>query len=205
MKVAVIDYGIGNTNKVVKFVSSLGFQVVVDQDGTALSEADSIVISGVSAFGSCMQRLDRNGQAVAIVEAFRLGKRIVGLCAGAQILTTQSEESPGVLGLALVPAATIRIPSEGIKVPNQGWMLVNPEEINSGWKSRLCEISGYYYFSHSYHVDPIVPGGLRALYSGSREQAVLSVYEYENIIGLQFHPELSGAKGAELMTAVLAN
>jgi glutamine amidotransferase len=50
------------------------------------------------------------------------GKPVLGICLGMQLLFQQSEESPGIMGLGVVPGTVRMLPRSGeYKVPRIGW------------------------------------------------------------------------------------
>ena len=79
------------------------------------------------------------------------GTPFLGICLGLQLLFEESEESPGVCGLGILPGKILRIPdAPGLKIPHIGW---NSLEIRP--EARLfrgIENGAYVYFVHSYYL-----------------------------------------------------
>src|SRR5579872_3304492 len=118
MRVAVFDYGAGNLHSLTK---ALGVDVVVETDPFALLLADTIVLPGVGAFGAAAARLAPAREALA--QALANGTRCLGVCLGMQLLFTESEESPGVPGLGVIPGHVTRLRAR--RVPHMGWNTVS--------------------------------------------------------------------------------
>lgn len=197
MRVAIADYGLGNILSVISAVSNLGFDTVLDGDGTAFGDADVILVPGVAAFGAGMDRLQRSGQAERLLERHAAGQGIVGLCLGAQLFLNGSSEAPGTPGLGIANGEVVPLDLTNCRIPNQGWM-----EVKSVGPERLFATDGYYYFSHSYRFDPGSRLERRAN-AWSGDESFLAVYSQENVIGVQFHPEKSGGTGLIFLSDIL--
>ena len=120
--VAIIDYDAGNIKSVENAVRFLGHDVKVTSDPSEILAADHIILPGVGAFGDAMKRLRAAGLEDTIRQAVSSDIPFLGICLGLQLIFEESEESPGVKGLALLPGKIKRIPEgEGRKVPQIGW------------------------------------------------------------------------------------
>ena len=198
--VAIIDYDAGNTLNVQKACEALGMEAVLTKDADAILKAERAILPGVGAFGSAMERLQAYGLVPAIREFVRSGRPFLGICLGLQLLFEESEESPGVPGLALLEGKILKFPEkEGLRVPHMGWnSLTFPK------KSRLfsaVEEHSYVYFVHSYYLrakDPEVVAA-QSEYGLSFDAAV----EAGNVFGVQFHPEKSGEVGLSILREFL--
>ena len=111
--VAIIDYDAGNIKSVENAVRFLGHEVKVTADAGEILSADHIILPGVGAFGDAMQRLRAADLEGTIRQAVEAGKPFLGICLGLQLIFEESEESPGVKGLALLPGRIKRIPDGG--------------------------------------------------------------------------------------------
>ena len=110
-----------------------------------------------------------------------------------QILLEESEEKIGVKGLGIIKGNVVKF-RDGEKLPRMGW--------NSVKIVKDCPLfenikdNSYFYFVHSYHVNPA-------------EDCVVGVTEYgkefpsvinkDNVYATQFHPEKSGKVGLKLI------
>ena len=197
MKVAVADYGIGNILSVVSAVSKVGFDVLLDDDGTAFSDADVVLVPGVAAFGAGMQRLEQSGHAERLLERHAAGQGIVGLCLGAQLFLQSSAETPGIPGLGIADGEVVPLALTNYRTPNQGWM-----QVKSVGPKRLPSADGYFYFSHSYRFEPGPKMEQRAN-AWSGDESFLSLYSQDNVTGIQFHPEKSGGTGLSFLSDIL--
>jgi glutamine amidotransferase len=195
VKIAIIDYGLGNLRSVRKGFERSGGDVLVTSNMDIVSHADGVVLPGVGAFSEGMENaepLRKN-----IIEISESGIPMFGICLGMQMLLTESEESEGVgqgdvQGLDLIPGKNVRIRNE--KVPHMGWNELKIVQEHPFVKG----VDGLHaYFVHSYHA---VPDDNSAVIS-TTEYGVefASIIARENVFGTQFHPEKSGETGLKIL------
>ena len=170
-----------------------------------------------------MGELKAKGYNEAIIDFVKQGNPLMGICLGAQILMTQSEEFGNIAGLNLIQGSVISLKqfdphSKMIyRVPHVGWSkLVEPtvtekdemeylnlknELLPKRWKNSILEnisIGTEVYFAHSYKIVPEDRAQLVSVcFYGKQE--VCAVVQNENIIGCQFHPEKSGNFGMKIL------
>jgi imidazole glycerol-phosphate synthase subunit HisH len=202
MRVAVIDYGMGNLRSVSKALEHVAPEadVRVTSDPKEVAAADRVVFPGQGAMPDCMRELDARGLRPAVLAATR-DKPFLGLCIGLQMLFESSEEGD-TPGLAVLPGRVRRFPPEKmhtpdgqrLKVPHMGWNEVQqaPHALWSG-----IPISTRFYYVHSYYAeagDPRLVAGT-TLYGFPFTCAAAR----DNIFAVQFHPEKSATAGLRLL------
>lgn len=193
MRVTVIDYKAGNLASVLKALRYLGAEVVVtDGDLAPIETAERIVLPGVGHFAAT-ERLDSTGLTPAIRAAIARGVPFLGICVGMQWLYAGSSEAPAQPGLVYFAEHCARFPKSQEKVPHVGW---NSLEIRPN--SRLLagiEPGEYVYFTHSYKAPVTADTAAVTRYIEPFAAAV----ERGNVMGVQFHPEKSGATGLKIL------
>jgi glutamine amidotransferase len=193
MLVTVIDYKAGNLTSVLKALRHLGAEpVVTDGDLALVEHAERIVLPGVGHFAAT-ERLDATGLTSAIRTAIARGVPFLGICVGMQWLYAGSSEAPQQSGLGHFAQSCARFPEGQEKVPHVGW---NSLEIQPN--SRLLasvEPGEYVYFTHSYKAPITADTAAVARYIEPFAAAV----ERSNVMGVQFHPEKSGATGLKIL------
>ena len=199
MRVAIIDYGMGNLRSVEKAFHKVGIVgAFVTDDPAEVARADKAVLPGDGAFDSTMHSLRRSGVDQTVLEFIASGRPFLGICVGMQVLLTGSEEGqPGVLGLDVVPGRVRRFPQgEGRKVPQIGWndIAFTP---GSPLGADLPGDSPMAYFLHSYYCAPDDPTD----WAAATDYGVpyCSALHRGNVWATQFHPEKSGPVGLAIL------
>lgn len=208
MKVAVIDYGMGNLHSVLKSieaVNDIGAEIFLSSDPDAVVKADKVVFPGQGAMPDCMRELNSYGLAEAVRETTKT-KPFFGICVGAQLLFDNSEEGP-TDGLALFPGQVVRFAkgltdADGsrLKVPHMGWNRVFQTKQHPLFAG--VEDGERFYFVHSYHFAPADP----ALTLGESEypNRFSCIVGRDNVFATQFHTEKSHRAGLQMMKNFLA-
>ncbi|MGH8048878.1 MAG: imidazole glycerol phosphate synthase subunit HisH [Chthoniobacterales bacterium] len=198
--VTIVDYGLGNLHSVINAFSSLGAEIRIAESGAALDGADRIVLPGVGAFGDGMAGLRERGHAEALVRHAAQGRPLIGICLGAQLLMSTSEEFGTHDGLGIISGAVRQIPAEGVKVPLVGWRRLS-EPADGRWGGSLLdsrERGAWMYFVHSFHCEPESPSDLLAV-AMHGPHPIHAAVRHGAVTGFQFHPEKSGAAGMNIL------
>lgn len=193
--IAIVDYGAGNLRSVELAFARLGVHTQVTADPDMLALADGLILPGVGAFSDAMAALHRSGAVPAVLEAVRLGRPLLGICLGMQMLLDGSEEGPGVSGLGLIPGMVRRLPDCGLKIPHMGWNNLIPAKSSPLLAGLPAE--PYVYFVHSFTCQAADPADVLAVteYGVPFHAAV----QRGRVLGFQFHPEKSGDVGQRLL------
>ncbi|HSW38283.1 MAG TPA: imidazole glycerol phosphate synthase subunit HisH [Acidobacteriota bacterium] len=196
----IIDYGMGNLRSVEKAIEAVGGRARIEADPDAVRKAGRLILPGVGAFGDAMTNLRRHGMDQAIREATRGGAPLLGLCLGLQLLFTRGEEFGSYDGLDLIPGRVLKFSLPGLRVPHVGWNQledVRPDPLLDGIRD-----GSYFYFVHSFHVEPDRNDDILSWTSYGRR--FCSIACRGNVRGAQFHPEKSQDNGKKLMKNFLA-
>jgi imidazole glycerol-phosphate synthase subunit HisH len=189
--ITVVDYKAGNLTSVMKALAAVGANAIATEDPEAVRRADKIVLPGVGHFAAT-EFLDTRGLKQAIAERSNEGVPFLGICVGLQWLFSGSTEAPGQSGLGAFDALCERF-AEGKKIPHVGW---NSLEVSDG--SRLMAgvpTGSFVYFTHSYRA-PVINATVAVTHYG---EAFTAAAEKNNMMGVQFHPEKSGAAGLQIL------
>jgi imidazole glycerol phosphate synthase glutamine amidotransferase subunit len=176
VNVAICGYGAGNVRSVEIAFRRLGAEITTD-----VGSADLAVLPGVGSARAAMAGLRERGHDVALRERFEQNQPILGICLGLQLAVDESEEDGGVPGLGLVPGRAVRL--RGGRIPRIGWAEVEPN-------------GEAYWFAHSYAVE--TPATV------ATSEGVAAIVESGSFLGVQFHPEKSGAAGARFLERCLS-
>ena len=197
--IGIIDYGVGNLFSLRSSLNQLGIESVITSQQEVLQQCSHIILPGVGAFGDAAQKLRTSGLDRFVCEQAALGKPLLGICLGMQLLFEKSYEYGEHSGLGLIKGEVVgmqgKLP-ENLRIPHIGW--------NALRMRRECPILKYtkegdfVYFVHSFYVD------------GSNESAaataeygiqVCATVAKDNGFGCQFHPEKSGDVGLAILKA----
>ena len=163
-----------------------------------LPNSDKLVLPGVGAFGSCIQKLKSiDGLKEALDEAvLKKAKPILGICIGLQLMATSSFEGGKHNGLNWIEGDVIPLdPSDAkLKVPHMGWNNIVVKKNHPVFQD--IKFSDYY-FVHSYKFSPL--DSKTIISSTNYGEDFVSSLGRDNILGTQFHPEKSQAAGVTLL------
>jgi glutamine amidotransferase len=190
--IAIVDYRAGNLTSVKKAFDHLRAETIITADPERVASADKIVLPGVGHFAAT-KALDDSGLRDTIIASIERSVPFLGICVGMQWMLASSEEAPAISGLALWPGECSRFPA-AVKSPHVGW---NSLQIRNGSSRLLHGIpsGSFVYFTHSYRVPLLSSTSAECEYGGGFSAAV----EQENMFGVQFHPEKSGAVGLKIL------
>ncbi len=221
--IAIIDYGSGNLRSAAKAFEkvisqeNLDLDVLITSRPEDVESAEKIVLPGQGAFGDCITALKAcPGMIEAMENAVRRrGVPFLGICVGMQLLATRGLENGIFPGLNWIPGEVVKLDpaNDGknnapLKIPHMGWNGIMYHLSDAGPQDnrhpvfRHNESGAHFYFVHSYHYRPHDIGTVAAVteYGGP----VVAAVAYENICGLQFHPEKSQQAGLQLIADFLS-
>jgi glutamine amidotransferase len=188
--ILVVRTGTANLASVMAGLSRAGAAPELTDDPARLEAAARVMVPGVGAFGATLTELRKKGLDAVLQTRVAAGRPTIAICMGMQLYCRESEESPGVTGLAVLPVPVRRFPAT-VRVPQLGWNEIAP--------AAGCRFltPGYAYFANSYHL-PTVPAGWRGATS-QHGVPFIAALERDAVLFCQFHPELSGPWGVALM------
>jgi imidazole glycerol phosphate synthase glutamine amidotransferase subunit len=181
VKVAICAYGAGNVRSVELALRRLGAESCRAERPEQVRDADLAVLPGVGSAGLAMAGLAARGLDEALLDRAAAGRPTLGICLGLQLALDETEEDGGVAGLGLVPGRAVRL--RGERVPRIGWADVEPD-------------GEAFWFAHSYAAETTA--------ATATSEGVVAIVEYESFLGVQFHPEKSGAAGARWLERCLS-
>ncbi len=194
--VCIVDYGSGNVQSVYNIFKNLHSTVIVSNAPEDLNKATHIVLPGVGAFGTAMEKL----QKLLLIpllekEVLKQRKPFLGICVGMQILAEQGFEYGTFKGLGWIPGVVKKIEAPGLLLPHVGWnnfKIPNPTPLLAGISEEMD-----FYFVNSFCFEAQDSKCVNAVcFYGQEFPAVIS---RDNMMGVQFHPEKSQKAGKILI------
>lgn len=195
----IVDYGICNVGAVHNILRRAGVPSRIVSDPTEIPAATSLILPGVGHFATGMAMLRDRGFIEPLREhALERRRPLLGICLGMQLLTRHSEEGD-VEGLGFIPANVVKFDkarmTRPLPIPHMGWSKVEVARSASYTGDMLP--GSKFYFTHSYHVNDL-PAEHAVLIADYGVRFVAG-FQYQNVAGVQFHPEKSHVYGRALL------
>lgn len=189
-KVVIVKYNAGNIRSVYCALKRLGIEAEVSDNPAILRNAQRVIFPGVGEATSAMQYLQETELDEVLTS---LTQPFLGICLGMQLMCSYSEErSTSCLGMYDTQVKKF-IDDGSIKIPHMGWNTIDASDdpLFSGLPA-----DPYVYFVHSYYVTQSTETIANCTYGATTFSAALGS---KNFRGVQFHPEKSGAVGAQIL------
>jgi imidazole glycerol-phosphate synthase subunit HisH len=194
--IGIIDYNAGNLTSVKRALDYLAVPCAISSDPDQLAKCERIIFPGVGNAASAMATLKERGLDAMLKNAFAHGTPILGICLGAQIILSRSDEGDTeCVGLIQGECKKFEVRDKSLKIPHMGW-------------NEITVVSGHYmlsdvkpgtqvYFVHSFYPAP------------ADKKMIFATCEYEtvfpcaignkNLFATQFHLEKSGLAGLAIL------
>jgi len=199
MKIAIIDYDIGNVFSVANAIKKLGHNPLITRDHGEILAADRLILPGVGNFSRAIKSLKEKNLIETIKKYTSSGKPFLGICIGMHLMMDYSEESGSHQGLGLVKGSVKNITdhysfSKEIKIPHISWSSISCLERKKFYKFN----KDFFYFVHSYCVIPDNKSSIIGTCNFHNVE-LAAIISQENLTGVQFHPERSGERGLKFL------
>jgi imidazole glycerol phosphate synthase glutamine amidotransferase subunit len=201
LRVAVVDYGAGNLVSIEQALAAAGARVHRAVTAGEIAEPDLLVVPGVGAAAPAMDRL-RAGGFVELIRTWVAADRpFLGICLGLQLLFEASDED-GAATLGILPGRTVRL-EDAPTLPHIGWNQVVRRRDHPAFAGIAPDAD--FYFVHSYVGAPTGPNADEVILAETDHGPwFVSAVARGRLVGVQFHPERSGADGLRLVANVVA-
>lgn len=196
MKVAIVDYGMGNISSISSTLKYIGVSdIIISNSYEDLLTSDKLILPGVGSFAIAMKNIKEKKINLFLDEiVLKRKKNILGICLGMQLMSKQSNEDGFNEGLGYVEAVVSKFESLNIKIPHVGFNQIDVCK-NSKLFNKIKDKPDFY-FTHSYRMN----GNKNINQSNCvYGESFIASFEYNNVFGTQFHPELSQSNGIQLL------
>ena len=197
--VAIVDYGVGNLYSLTSSFRAIGITAVATGDKKVIESAEKIILPGVGAFGDAAEKLRSTGLDKVVIEQAKLGKPVMGICLGMQLLFDKSFEYGVHDGLGLIKGEIRPIKEvipDGLKIPHIGWNALSFKKNSPIFK--YLKDGDFVYFVHSFYGENCTDSVIATAEYGAELTAAV---QSGNVYGCQFHPEKSGEVGLNILRA----
>ncbi len=196
MNITIIDTKSANLNSVLQAIKRIdNVNVKISCDLTELEHSDKLILPGVGTASAIMDGIKDNDLYDFILNT---KKDTLGICLGMQVLAIRSQEVPlnsdidFIDTLNIVPCDVIFMQKDNLTLPHMGW---NTVEHDNHPLFKDIKSNTFFYFVHSYCIKDNAYTIGRCTYGQTFSAAICR----DNFIGVQFHPEKSGAQGLKLL------
>ena len=206
MKIAIVDYGMGNLHSVLKSAQAAQQRAGVEahisltDNPDVVYQADKVIFPGQGAMPDCMAALQKSGLGEAVADGLQ-NKPFFGICVGAQLLFDVSEEG-NTAGLGWFSGSVKRFATglqdaqgDKLKVPHMGWNQVHQTCAHPLFAGVAQDAR--FYFVHSYYFAP--SDASIVLGSSDYPESFACVVGRDNVFATQFHTEKSHDAGLQLL------
>ena len=206
MKIAIVDYGMGNLHSVLKSAQAaqqragVSAHISLTDNPDVVYQADKVIFPGQGAMPDCMAALQKSGFGEAVADGLK-NKPFFGICVGAQLLFDVSEEG-NTAGLGWLSGSVKRFATglqdaqgDKLKVPHMGWNQVHQTRAHPLFADVAQDAR--FYFVHSYYFAP--SDASIVLGSSDYPESFACVVGRDNVFATQFHTEKSHDAGLQLL------
>jgi glutamine amidotransferase len=192
---AIIDINSGNLGSLESALKKIDVKYKICKNVQDIGDIKKIILPGVGSFPNFVKNLKLNNF-FDFLRTKTLSKKIsiLGICVGFQALFSSSNEIEYTEGLGLINGHITGL-NEKLILPHIGW-----NSCHQNRKSILfngVENDADFYFCHSYAFHKI--DDLTSISNTNYKYDFVSAIEYQNIFGVQFHPEKSQLNGLTIL------
>ncbi|MFY9164438.1 imidazole glycerol phosphate synthase subunit HisH [Aquirufa antheringensis] len=194
MEIAIIKYNAGNVASVMYALDRIGQNYQLTDDPEQIKKADKVIFPGVGEASTAMAYLKEKGLDQVIKG---LKQPVLATCIGMQLLCKHSEEG-NVDCIGVFDVEVKKFISKDLKIPHVGWNSIVKRGDNPLMKGLKEE--EFVYFVHSFYA----PVNQYTTAVCEYEQPFSAMLQKDNFYAAQFHAEISGKAGEQILKNFLA-
>jgi glutamine amidotransferase len=194
MEIAIIKYNAGNVASVMYALDRIGQKYQWTDDPEQIKKADKVIFPGVGEASTAMAYLKEKGLD-QVIKGLR--QPVLATCIGMQLLCKHSEEG-NVDCIGVFDVEVKKFISKDLKIPHVGWNSIVQKGENPLMKGLKEE--EFVYFVHSFYA----PVNAYTTAVCEYEQLFSAMLQKDNFYAAQFHAEISGKAGEQILKNFLA-
>jgi glutamine amidotransferase len=194
MEIAIIKYNAGNVASVMYALDRIGQKYQWTDDPEQIKKADKVIFPGVGEASTAMAYLKEKGLDEVIKG---LKQPVLATCIGMQLLCKHSEEG-NVDCIGVFDVEVKKFISRDLKIPHVGWNSIVQKGENPLMKGLKEE--EFVYFVHSFYA----PVNAYTTAVCEYVQPFSAMLRKDNFYAAQFHAEISGKAGEQILKNFLA-
>lgn len=194
MEIAIIKYNAGNVASVMYALDRIGQNYQLTDDPEQIQKADKVIFPGVGEASTAMAYLKEKGLDTLIKG---LKQPVLATCIGMQLLCKHSEEGDTTC-IGVFDVEVKKFISQELKIPHVGWNSIDKKGDNPLMQGLKEE--EFVYFVHSFYA----PVNAYTTAVCAYEQPFSAMLQKDNFYAAQFHAEISGKAGEQILKNFLA-
>jgi len=194
MEIAIIKYNAGNVASVMYALDRIGQKYKWTDDEEEIKNADKVIFPGVGEASTAMAYLKEKGLDTLIKG---LKQPVLATCIGMQLLCKHSEEG-NVDCIGVFDVEVKKFQSKDLKIPHVGWNSITEKGDNPLMEGLKEE--EFVYFVHSFYA----PVNAYTTAVCEYVQPFSAMLHKDNFYAAQFHAEISGKAGEQILKNFLA-
>ena len=198
IKVAIINYGIGNIRSLYNSLKKIDIEAEIISDPELINNFNKVFLPGVGSYKDAILMIKKFGWDNAIKNFLSKKKgELFGICVGMQILSSFGYENGKSDGLDIVKGDVVVMDKQGcnLKLPHIGWN--NIKILNKSLITRNISNVSNFYFVNSYSFR--ISNTEEIIATTNYGIEFPSIINKENVFGTQFHPEKSSNAGIQIL------
>ncbi|MCX6193212.1 MAG: imidazole glycerol phosphate synthase subunit HisH [Cytophagales bacterium] len=194
MEIAIIKYNAGNVASVMYALDRIGQNYQLTDDHEQIKKADKVIFPGVGEASTAMAYLKEKGLD-ALIKGLK--QPVLATCIGMQLLCKHSEEG-NVDCIGVFDVEVKKFISKDLKIPHVGWNSIEQKGDNPLMQKLQKE--EFVYFVHSFYA----PVNEFTTAVCEYVQPYSAMLQKDNFYAAQFHAEISGKAGEQILKNFLA-
>jgi glutamine amidotransferase len=194
MEIAIIKYNAGNVASVMYALDRIGQKYKWTDDPEEIKNADKVIFPGVGEASTAMAYLKEKGLD-ALIKGLK--QPVLATCIGMQLLCKYSEEG-NVDCIGVFDVDVKKFQSKDLKIPHVGWNSITAKGDNPLMKG--LKEGEFVYFVHSFYA----PVNAYTTAVCEYVQPFSAMLHKDNFYAAQFHAEISGKAGEQILKNFLA-
>ena len=194
MKLGIINYGCGNTFNITKALNKIGAKYGIIEKKQDIKKYEKLILPGMGSAPHAMNILKQNKLDKYIRSLNKSSNPILGICLGFQISLQKYEisQTEKIDCLSLIKGKVKIFENIKTSLPIINWLKIKSKNKKNPLNNKE------FYFAHKYYCD-LKYEEKKTTYVEINKKKFISSYENKNLFLYQFHPELSGDKGLNLL------
>ena len=198
IKVAIINYGIGNIRSLYNGLKKIDIDAEIIADPELINNFNKVFLPGVGSYKDAIFMIKKFGWDKAIKNfSSNKDKSLFGICVGMQILSSHGYENGKSKGLDIIKGDVEFMDKQGcnLKLPHIGWN--NIKILNENLITKNISNDSDFYFVNSYSFR--ISNTKELIATTTYDIEFPSIINKQNVYGTQFHPEKSSNAGIQIL------